>query len=228
MVDAGTPAADILTMVNIVHGHITLPRGRRERKKAEARRRLYEAAIRLFRSRGFDETPVEAITEAADTSKGTFFNYFRTKEHVLAAYHDEMTGSILAQLAEIPTGNAEAAVQAAMGACADWVENDPEMGRIVVAKVFGNPVLRSADMKNAQRFMEWFGGRVEAGLRAGELRRDLDVRIMLSMLAAVLSSTLNAWVVDSDSFDLREMLERKTRFVFDAARAPARRGEPSS
>lgn len=211
----------MLTMVNLVRGQIPSP-SRRERKKAEVRRRLYEAAVELFRERGFDETPVEAITGAADTSKGTFFNYFPTKEHVLAAYHDEMTGRILARMEEIPNGAVEDAVQAAMRACADWVENDREMGRAVVTRIFGNPVLLSADLQNTERFMAWFRDRVEEGVRAGELRADLDVPVMLSMLAAVLSSTMNAWVLDPEPFDLREMLRRKTRFVFDAARPPGR------
>ena len=40
------------------------------------------------------ETTVEDITEAADVGKGTFFNYFRTKEHVLATFGAERLASI--------------------------------------------------------------------------------------------------------------------------------------
>lgn len=210
-------------MVIIERGHLLLE-SRRERKKADARRRLYEAAIALFRSRGFDETPVEVITEAADTSKGAFFNHFPTKEHVLAAYHDEMTGRIFQRMERIPGGPCEDAVQAAMQACADWVEGDVAMGRIVVTKVFANPVLLSADLQNTRRFMDWFRDRVEGGVASGELRADLEVPVMLSMLAAVLSSTMNSWVMDPAAFDLRDLLRRKTRFLFDAARATGRQG----
>ena len=56
---------------------------RRERKKQETRQRMLEAAWNLFRERGYEETTVEEITEAADVAKGTFFNYFETKEAVL-------------------------------------------------------------------------------------------------------------------------------------------------
>ena len=37
----------------------------------------------LFAKRGILNTTVEDITEAADVGKGTFFNYFPSKEHVL-------------------------------------------------------------------------------------------------------------------------------------------------
>jgi AcrR family transcriptional regulator len=60
--------------------------GRRERHRKETRERLYRAALDLFAERGFLRTTVEDITEAADVGKGTFFNYFPTKEHILAEF----------------------------------------------------------------------------------------------------------------------------------------------
>src|SRR3989442_7726228 len=60
--------------------------GRRERRAAETRERLFRAALRLFEERGFSATTVEDITEAADVGKGTFFNYFPSKEHLLAGF----------------------------------------------------------------------------------------------------------------------------------------------
>src|ERR1700736_4454323 len=70
--------------------HVVFPaENRRERRRAEIRERLFRAALRLFAERGYLETTVEDITEAADVGKGTFFNYFRTKEHVLATFGAE-------------------------------------------------------------------------------------------------------------------------------------------
>ena len=57
---------------------------RRERKKLETRQGLLEAALALFRENGYDETTVEEITERADVAKGTFFNYFPSKEALLS------------------------------------------------------------------------------------------------------------------------------------------------
>jgi len=93
---------------------------RRERRRLETRERLYRAALELFGEHGFLETTVEDITEAADVGKGTFFNYFPTKEHVLAAYGGERiaaveralekarstSGSVLEVLGELATDSA--------------------------------------------------------------------------------------------------------------------------
>src|ERR1700690_1281226 len=75
--------------------HAVPPRGgRRERHRVETRERLFQAALKLFAERGYLETTVEDITEAADVGKGTFFNYFPTKEHVLASYGDERVATM--------------------------------------------------------------------------------------------------------------------------------------
>jgi AcrR family transcriptional regulator len=73
---------------------VSFPAGRRERHRAETRERLFRAALQLFAERGYLETTVEDITEAADVGKGTFFNYFPTKEHVLATFGDERVAVI--------------------------------------------------------------------------------------------------------------------------------------
>jgi AcrR family transcriptional regulator len=72
---------------------------RRARRAAQTREKLFRAALRLFIQRGFAATTVEQITDAADVGKGTFFNYFPSKEHVLAAFGDLQIGKLQALVA---------------------------------------------------------------------------------------------------------------------------------
>src|SRR5712692_8702350 len=74
------------------------PTGRRARRHAATRERIFRAALKLFAERGFFETTVEDITEAADVGKGTFFNYFPSKEHLLDAFGEIQRGKIEAAL----------------------------------------------------------------------------------------------------------------------------------
>src|SRR6202142_3797161 len=67
---------------------------RRERRSAEIRERLFRAALDLFAQKGFAETTVEDITNAADVGKGTFFNYFPSKDHILLAFGEMQLGKL--------------------------------------------------------------------------------------------------------------------------------------
>lgn len=82
--------------------------GRRARRKAELRQRLLRAALDLFARQGFFPTTVEQITEAADVAKGTFFNYFPTKEHILGGFGDMQLARIEAARAEARAGRRSA------------------------------------------------------------------------------------------------------------------------
>jgi AcrR family transcriptional regulator len=75
----------------------------RERKKAATRRQLMNVALRLFDERGFDNTTVEEIAEAAEVGPRTFFRYFGTKVDVLFADHDERVELLRETLAARPS-----------------------------------------------------------------------------------------------------------------------------
>ncbi len=67
-----------------------------EQRKERTHRRLLEEAERLFRSKGFDAVTVEEIAASADVAKGTFFNYFESKENLLGELLYSRIQSLLA------------------------------------------------------------------------------------------------------------------------------------
>ncbi len=64
----------------IVEQQVTL----QERKQQFVRDAIWDAAIDLFNRKGFDETTVEEIAQAAGTSRRSFFRYFESKSDLLA------------------------------------------------------------------------------------------------------------------------------------------------
>lgn len=59
---------------------MTVPPGRRERKKAATRQKIAETALRLFLERGYDEVGIRDVAAEADVAVTTVFSHFASKE----------------------------------------------------------------------------------------------------------------------------------------------------
>lgn len=76
--------------------------GLRERKKMRTRYAIISTAVTLFVQRGYDETTVAEIAEAAEVAPRTFFRYFATKDEVALALITEADEAIFPALEARP------------------------------------------------------------------------------------------------------------------------------
>ncbi|MFC8871107.1 TetR/AcrR family transcriptional regulator [Streptomyces sp. NPDC057148] len=59
---------------------MTVPTGRRERKKAATRQKIADTALRLFLERGYDAVGIREVAAEADVAVTTLFSHFAAKE----------------------------------------------------------------------------------------------------------------------------------------------------
>ncbi|MFC1420496.1 TetR/AcrR family transcriptional regulator [Streptacidiphilus cavernicola] len=78
--------------------------GRRERKKAQTRQALADAALRLFAERGFDAVGVREVAEAADVSVSTLFKHFSGKEALIFDEDEGQEAALVAAVRDRPPG----------------------------------------------------------------------------------------------------------------------------
>jgi AcrR family transcriptional regulator len=62
--------------------------------RQERRARIEQAALDLFRSRGFDRVTVEDVCAQAGVAPATFYRHFGTKEEVVFAYTEGFTAAL--------------------------------------------------------------------------------------------------------------------------------------
>lgn len=184
--------------------------GRRERRGAETRLRLFRCALQLIAERGFPNVTVEDITEAADVGKGTFFNYFETKDHVLGV------------MAEIQLGKVrEAATLAAKGKqtiysvlhelvlhLAEEPGRSPGLARAMISSFLASEGVRSIIERNMREGRKIVAAVVAEGQERGEIdpglkKKVIAIQLMQSVMGTVLlwslheEPPLKAWIEDS-------------------------------
>jgi AcrR family transcriptional regulator len=78
--------------------------GLRERKKQQTREKIAEVALQLFAERGYEQTTLAEIAEAADVSPRTIFAYYQSKEDILFCERPSLYERIKRALDERPPG----------------------------------------------------------------------------------------------------------------------------
>jgi AcrR family transcriptional regulator len=189
---------------------------RRERKKQETRSRIFKAAIRLFRERGFEATTVDDITEKADVAKGTFFNYFPRKDAVLAYLSeqrlDEVETNVGVNLASRLTSR-EKLLQIYTNAASAY-EEDRELSRYVIVELMARAFGPSEE--SSRRWHDLIASVIRQGHESGELRTDVDVTRAESLLSSVYMATIYLWVSCMEhDFALRDEIRARLGLVLD-------------
>ena len=69
-------------------------------RRARMHRKLVESALLVFAEKGVDAPVIEDVIAAADVSRGTFYNYFRTNGELLAAAIQELGNELVEHIEE--------------------------------------------------------------------------------------------------------------------------------
>ncbi len=79
---------------------------RRDARIERRRRRIAEAALQLFASRGYNVTSVDDVVREARVSKSAFYEFFESKEHCFREVLDQEGGALIHEvLADAATGH---------------------------------------------------------------------------------------------------------------------------
>ena len=177
------------------------PSDRRQRRSAETRERLFHAALELFARKGFAETTVEDITEAADVGKGTFFNYFPSKDHILLAF-GEMQLSKLEAAIETARGSGEPMPDFLRSLGVRMTQEptrNPAIIRALLQAYLSTTPVRAAMMDLQRRVHALHTQMIQLGQERGEIRDDLPATEIAYVFRQTIFGTLLIWSLYGDA-----------------------------
>ena len=183
------------------HGGSDPSPDRRQRRSAEIRERLFHAALKLFAEKGFAETTVADITNAADVGKGTFFNYFPSKDHILVAFGEMQLGK-LQEAINIARRTNEPMPQFLRSLGARMTQEptrNPAIIRALLQAYLSTTPVREAMIDLQNRVHALHMQMIQLGQERGEIRSDLPAADIAYVFRQTIFGTLLIWSLYGDA-----------------------------
>lgn len=165
------------------------PMGLREKKAARTREQILDAALGLFRDRGYDATTIEEIAEAAEVGSSTLYRYFPSKEAILTAplFRYGLADALRARPADEPLAQSLGrAIHDALGH--NGSEEQVLLAREILDRTPG-PRARLWDLLAQERSL------LEDAIaeRMGREPDDFDVAVTALLVVGVIGLAADAW-----------------------------------
>lgn len=167
--------------------------GRRERRAAETRVRLFRSALELIGEHGLASVTVEDITEAADVGKGTFFNYFASKDHVLGVMAEIQLSKVREAVAQAAEGKraVRTVLHMLVRRLGEEPGRSPRLARAMISSFLASDSVRDILKRNMLEGRKTIAGIIAAGQERGEINPRLrEEKVAMQLLQTVLGTVL--------------------------------------
>ena len=188
-----------------------------QRMKDRMRSEVAETTIGLFLDKGFDETTVDEICDAAGISRRTFFRYFRSKEDVVVSRLSKLAEEGCHCFVACPIDeNRWTALRLSMTPFEEWAHANPARALALYHLVEEAPSLRASYLDRVDRWRASLATVISTKFDL-DPRTDLDVAVIAAASVGAYLAATRAWAQSDGTDSLPSLFDR----AFNALRPEA-------
>ena len=168
----------------------------RTERKADRRRQILDAAVRVFARNGFHGSRVGDVAEEAGVAYGLVYHYFKSKEELLETIFRDTWTQMLARVREVEASGVPASEQVRQVTALllrTW-RRDPDLVRVLVREVTRSQLVQQ-EIEEITEAMKALEGIIKRGQESGEFRPGLDPRLGAVVFYGALDEVLTGWVL---------------------------------
>ncbi len=152
-------------------------------KKKQA---IIQAALQLFKDKGFKETSIKSIAEAAEVSPVSIYNYFGSKDNLVALCVNDLFEEITQQAEDILNSNLDfkTKLDHAFALCQEKMSqqiSDYFQDKMVEDSVFSTLLAKAITVKKRDIYRAY----IELGKEEGLIAKDLSTELVLNVMDAL-------------------------------------------
>ena len=174
----------------------------------ETRSRILEAAAKVFASKGYHDTKVDDIVSQSQTSKGSFYFYFPSKQDIFLALVDTFADLLESRLREKlttePSGTVR--VNAALRVCLETFGQHRSLAKIALVQATGlGAAFEQKRQSVNQRFIEIVRENLDIAVQDGSIP-PLDTEVAACAWVGALNEIVLRWVYTGQPDPERSLL----------------------
>ena len=152
-------------------------------KKKQA---IIQAALRLFKDKGFKETSIKSIAEAAEVSPVSIYNYFGSKDNLVALCVNDLFEEITQQAEDILNSNLDfkTKLDHVFALCQEQMSqqiSDYFQDKMVEDSVFSTLLTKAITAKKGDIYRAY----IHLGKAEGLIAEDLSTELILNVMDAL-------------------------------------------
>ena len=153
-------------------------------KKKQA---IVQAALRLFKDKGFKETSIKSIAEAAEVSPVSIYNYFGSKDNLVALCVNDLFEEITQQAEDILNSDLDfkTKLDHAFALCQEKMSQQISayfQDKMVEDSVFSTLLTRAITAKKRDIYRAY----IHLGKEEGLIAKDLSTELVLNVMDALM------------------------------------------
>lgn len=166
-------------------------------KKKQA---IIQAALQLFKEKGFKDTSIKSIAEAAEVSPVSIYNYFGSKDNLVALCVNDLFEEITQQAEDILNSNLDfkTKLDQAFALCQEKMSQ--QISDYFQDKMVKDPALSSLLTKAiTAKKRDIYRAYIELGKKEGLIAEDLSTELVLNVMDAL--NGMGNQLADSDNLE---------------------------
>ena len=164
--------------------------GLRTRKKFQARKTILTVAAQQFELRGFANTSIADIMQAAGLGVGTFYNYFASKEEVLLTLAKDLREEVVKTISASEKNQSSTELLELCCVCtAKLIDENRFILPLFISASKHSDKPEKIPQSLSPGFVELFEEIILDGQRRGEFRNDVPTNIITEMIHSIYQTT---------------------------------------
>ncbi|WP_205677331.1 TetR family transcriptional regulator [Aquibacillus halophilus] len=188
----------------------------RSNRKKELKEQIFLKAIELFKQKGYENVSVEEITSACGIAKGTFFNHFKKKEHILLQLGNSQLELLETTVHQHSQKKLKERLQLIFADLLSIYVEYSVLLKTAISETIRSAIVMKDESNNIVKLQSQIEKIIVEALEEKSFVSDRDPRVIASILVAIYFQSLVSWAsTDMTVNDITRYFQEQFEVVWE-------------